>query len=368
MRIASVVGARPNFIKLAAVHEVISAFSEHTIIHTGQHYDYRLSEIFFKDFHLPKSDFDLVVGSGAPGIQIGEMLKRLQKIIDKNRNRFDAFLVYGDTNSTFAGALCASKSGIKVAHVEAGVRSFDNRMPEEVNRILTDNLSDLLFAPTVTAVNNLLREHVRGRVVNTGDVSVEILNRACQLLPRSSVLDKYKLQCHEYDLMTLHRAENTNSKDSMISFIRALEIISHKARRDFKIVFPIHPRTANFLKRVNLYSRLKKCKSVKIIDPVGYIDFIALMKNARKILTDSGGIQKESYLLEVPCITLRKNTEWVETVKQGANILTDTNTNNIVKAAIEWMPTSRAFKRKSIFGDGKTSQKIKQLLIELIQQ
>lgn len=315
---------------------------------------------------MPKSDFDLVVGSGAPGIQIGEMLKRLQIIIDKSKNRFDAFLVYGDTNSTFAGALCASKSGIKVAHVEAGVRSFDNRMPEEVNRILTDNLSDLMFAPTVTAVNNLLREHVRGRVVNTGDVSVEILNRACQLLPRSSILDKYELQPREYNLMTLHRAENTNSKDSMISFIRALEIISHKT--DNLIVFPIHPRTANFLKRVNLYSRLKKCKSVKIIEPVGYIDFIALMKNARKILTDSGGIQKESYLLEVPCITLRKNTEWVETVERGANILTDTNTNKIVKAVIEWMPTSRAFKKKRIFGEGKTSQKIIQLLVELIQQ
>jgi UDP-N-acetylglucosamine 2-epimerase len=370
MKIASVVGARPNFIKLAAVHTAISSISEHTIIHTGQHYDYRLSEIFFKEFNLPKPDFDLGVGSGAPGYQIGEMLKRLQRIFDRD-NKFDNVLVYGDTNSTFAGALCAARSGIKVSHIEAGLRSFDRRMPEETNRILTDHLSDYLFAPTAAALNNLKREHVNGRVIRTGDVSVEIVKHAVKnLLPSSQILKRLQLDKHHnnnsnpYILMTIHRAENTSSEESMVSLILACEILADKAR-DLKIIFPIHPRTANFLKHKKLYSRLKKCKNIHLIKPVGYIDFIALMKNANKIVTDSGGIQKESYLLAIPCITVRKSTEWVETVEAGGNILTDTNTDKIVKAVKDWLPPSRAFSnRKAIFGDGKTSEKIKYSLMK----
>ena len=365
MKIASVVGARPNFIKLVALHGAISTFSEHTIIHTGQHYDYRLSEIFFKQFNLPKPDFNLGVGSGAPGYQMGEMLKRLQRIFDRD-NKFDIVLVYGDTNSTFAGAFCATRSGIKVAHVEAGLRSFDRRMPEETNRILTDHLSDYLFAPTTAAIKNLKREHVNGRVIHTGDVSVEIVRQAVKkLLPSSQILKRLRLDKHRnnnsnpYILMTIHRAENTSSEESMVSLIRACEILGDKTR-DLKIIFPIHPRTANFLKHMKLYSRLKKCKNVQIIKPVGYIDFIALMKNAKKIVTDSGGVQKESYILAIPCITVRKSTEWVETVEAGGNILTDTNTDKIVKAVEDWIPPSRAFSNSSvIFGDGKTSEKIK---------
>ena len=303
MKIVSVVGARPNFIKLAAVHGAISSISDHTIIHTGQHYDYRLSQIFFKEFNLPKPDFNLGVGSGTPGYQMGEMLKRLQTIFHKD-NKFDIVLVYGDTNSTFAGAFCATRSGIKVAHVEAGLRSFDRRMPEETNRILTDHLSDYLFAPTAAALKNLKREHVNGRVIHTGDVSVEIVRHAVKkLLPSSQILRRLQLDKHQnnsnaYILMTVHRAENTSSEESMVSLIRACEILVDKTS-NLKIIFPIHPRTANFLKHMKLYSRLKKCKNVCIIKPVGYIDFIALMKNAKKIVTDSGGVQKESYLLVV---------------------------------------------------------------------
>ena len=297
MKIASVVGARPNFIKLAALHGTISTFSEHTIIHTGQHYDYRLSEIFFKQFNLPKPDFNLGVGSGAPGYQMGEMLKRLQRIFDRD-HKFDIVLVYGDTNSTFAGAFCATRSGIKVAHVEAGLQSFDRRMPEETNRILTDHLSDYLFAPTTAAIKNLKREHVNGRVIHTGDVSVEIVRQAVKkILPSSQILKRLRLDKHRnnnsnpYILMTIHRVENTSSEESMVSLIRACEILGDKTR-DLKIIFPIHPRTANFLKHMKLYNRLKKCKNVQIIEPVGYIDFIALLKNATKIVTDSGGVQK----------------------------------------------------------------------------
>lgn len=364
MKIVSVVGARPNFIKLAAVQGAISSISDHTIIHTGQHYDYRLSEIFFREFNLPQPDFDLGVGSGAPGLQIGEMLKRLQRIFDKD-NKFDYVLVYGDTNSTFAGALCAARSGIKVAHVESGLRSFDRRMPEETNRILTDHLSDYMFAPTNAALKNLRREHVNGRVFYTGDVSVEIVRHAVnKLVPRSQIVNRLHLNKHHssYILMTVHRAENTASEENLVSLIRACEILSVE-RNDLKIIFPIHPRTANFLKHLNLYSRLKKCKTVQIIKPVGYIDFIALMQSAKKIITDSGGVQKESYLLGIPCITVRKNTEWVETVVAGANILTDSNPNKIVKAVKDWIPPSH-FNRRAIFGDGKTSEKIKSSLIK----
>ncbi|PWU79741.1 MAG: UDP-N-acetylglucosamine 2-epimerase (non-hydrolyzing) [Candidatus Nitrosopolaris wilkensis] len=369
MKIVSVVGARPNFIKLAAVHGAISSISDHSIIHTGQHYDYRLSQIFFKEFNLPKPDFNLGVGSGAPGYQMGEMLKRFQKILDRD-NKFDIVLVYGDTNSTFAGAFCATRSGIKVAHVEAGLRSFDRRMPEETNRILTDHLSDYLFAPTAAALKNLKREHVTGRVIHTGDVSVEIVRHAVKkLLPSSQILrslqlDKHHNNTNPYILMTIHRAENTSSEEGMISLIRACEILAYNTR-DLKIIFPIHPRTANFLKHMKLYRRFKKCKNVHLINPVGYIDFIALMKNAKKIVTDSGGVQKESYLLGIPCITVRKSTEWVETVEAGGNILTDTNTHKIVKAVKDWNPPSRAFSKRSvIFGNGRTSEKIKNSLMQ----
>jgi UDP-N-acetylglucosamine 2-epimerase (non-hydrolysing) len=369
LKIASVVGARPNFIKLAALHGTIGTFSEHIIIHTGQHYDYRLSEIFFKQFNLPKPDFNLGVGSGAPGYQMGEMLKRLQRIFDRD-NKFDIVLVYGDTNSTFAGAFCATRSGIKVAHVEAGLRSFDRRMPEETNRILTDHLSDYLFAPTTAAIKNLKREHVYGRVIHTGDVSVEIVRQAVKkILPSSQILKRLQLDKHrnnnsnQYILMTIHRAENTSSEEGMVSLIRACEILGDKTR-DLKIIFPIHPRTTNFLKHMKLYNRLKKCQNVQIIEPVGYIDFISLMKNATKIVTDSGGVQKESYILATPCITVRKSTEWIETVEAGGNILTDTNTDKIVRAVRDWMPPQLVFNRSNaIFGDGRTSEKIKNSLI-----
>lgn len=365
MKIASVVGARPNFIKVAAVHEVISSFSEHIIIHTGQHYDYRLSEIFFKEFDLPKPNFELGVGSGTPGIQIGEMLKRLQRIFSKDK--FDVVLVYGDTNSTFAGALCAAKAGIKVAHIEAGLRSFDRRMPEEINRIMTDHLSNYLFAPTRTAVRNLEREHVIGKIVLSGDVSLEIVKRAVnKLVCRSHIIKDLRLDEHNvsYILVTVHRAENTYSKEILESLVRACKILSNQ-RKDLKIVFPIHPRTASFLKSVKLYSRLEKCKNVHITRPLGYIDFIALMQKAKKILSDSGGVQKESYLLGIPCITLRKNTEWVETLKARGNMLVDANSEMIVKAIKDWMPPAH-FNKRQIFGNGRTSEKIKHILIEEI--
>ena len=365
MKIASVVGARPNFVKLAPVHKAIKSLSEHTIIHTGQHYDYTLSKIFFKEFNLPPPDVELEVGSGNPGFQTGEMIKRLEKIFLKSN--FEIVLVYGDTNSTFAGAFAASKSGFNVGHIEAGLRSFDRSMPEELNRILTDHVSDYLFAPTKTAMQNLRKENVYGEVLYTGDLSVEIIRDATSLASKSSVLDDLNLESKSYMLFTMHRAENTNHKKNMSSVIQAFEVLSKK-QTEIKIVFPMHPRTLSKLKMMGLYKRLKNCVNVIVTKPQGYIDFIKLMSNAQKIITDSGGIQKESYLLKVPCVTIRNNTEWVETLSDGWNILTGTDTNKIVKAIVD-----RTFEQnygptiKSIFGSGNTSKIIKDALLSKVQ-
>ena len=348
VKIASVVGARPNFIKLAPVHGAVSKFADHTIVHTGQHYDYELSEIFFKEFRLPKPDYNLEVGSGRPTYQIGEMIRRLEAILLKTR--FDLVVVYGDTNSTFAGALSASRLGVKVAHVESGLRSFDRRMPEETNRVLTDHVADYLFAPTRTAVINLGNERVSGKVVYTGDVSVEMVKKAAGFAAKSRILADLDLEPKSYMLFTMHRAENTDSKSSLASVIRAFERLP-----EIKIVFPIHPRTAGVLKETGLMGRLRRCRNVQVIQPVGYVDFIRLMQGASKVMTDSGGVQKEAYLLSVPCITIRRNTEWVETVKAGWNVLTDTATEKIVRAARSWEPRGRTL---PIFGDGTASAKI----------
>lgn len=352
MKIASVVGARPNFVKLIPVHRALSTAVEHTIIHTGQHYDYEMSEVFFKEFNLPKPNFDLEVGSGPPGMQIGEMLKKLEQIFISSK--FDSVIVYGDTNSTLAGALAAEKCGLKVAHVEAGLRSFDRRMPEETNRILTDHLSHYLFAPTDTAVNNLKKENVHGKIIFSGDISVEVVNESIKLSSISTILEDLHVEPKKYVLCTMHRAENTASDDTLVSVLRAFEMLT-----EYKIVFPIHPRTEKILKEKDLYERLKKCSNVSLIKPVGYIDFVKLMDNASKIITDSGGIQKESYLLSVPCITIRKNTEWLETVEAGWNLIADTDTEKITNAVKNWNPSNSI---KPIFGNGTTSGIIKKTL------
>lgn len=353
MKVASVVGARPNFIKLAPVHAAINSDADHVIIHTGQHYDYKLSEIFFKELKIPEPDYNLNVGSGSAMVQIGEMITGLENIF--TTSDFDLVIVYGDTNSTFAGALAAMRTGIKVAHIESGLRSFDRRMPEEINRLLTDQLSDYLFAPTMTAVKNLDREHVYGKVIYSGDVSVEILNEVSRLSERSLILKELALEPRTYVLFTMHRAENTLSENSLISVIQAFEILS-----EIQIVFPIHPRTKKVLQEKNLLKRLEKCRNVRLIEPLGYIDFVKLMQNANKIITDSGGVQKESYLLRVPCITIRENTEWDETVKIGWNVLVGTDTQRIVEAARSWWPATSI---EPIFGNGDASEIIKHYLI-----
>jgi UDP-N-acetylglucosamine 2-epimerase (non-hydrolysing) len=354
MKIASIVGARPNFVKLEPIHRSLrSSGIEHLIVHTGQHYDYEMSDIFFSEFALPKPDVHLEVGSGSSCFHIGEIIKRLEnKILDK---QIDLVLVYGDTNSTLAGAICANKCNIKLGHIEAGLRSYDPSMPEENNRILTDNLSDYLFAPTRNAVNNLKRERVRGKVHHTGDLSVEIIDKTKSISKKSKILDILNLKSRSYLLLTMHRAENTNSKHLFIQLLETFESL-----KDSIIVFPIHPRTKKMFETFGLLDRLLKCSNVRTLLPVGYIDFISLLQNSLKVVTDSGGIQKEAYLLKVPCITLRKNTEWIETLKGQWNVLTGVDSKKIIKAINRTSPVSKH--SKSAFGSGRTSQLISKLL------
>jgi UDP-N-acetylglucosamine 2-epimerase len=358
MKIASIVGARPNFVKLAPVHKSLeSSGIEHLIVHTGQHYDYEMSDIFFSDFELPKPDIHLGVGSGSSCFQLGEIIKRLEnKIID---TQIDLVLVYGDTNSTLAGAIGANKCNIKLGHIEAGLRSYDPSMPEEYNRILTDNLSDYLFTPTRNAVKNLKNEKIRGKVYYTGDLSVEIIDKTRSISKNSEILDVLNLKSKSYLLLTMHRAENTSSRDFFIQLLETFEVL-----KDNIIVFPIHPRTKKMFETFGLLDRLLNCSNVKTLLPIGYIDFIALLQNSSKVVTDSGGIQKEAYLLRVPCITMRKNTEWVETIKGHWNVLTGVDSKKIVKAVRRPSPISKY--SKSVFGSGRTSQVISDLISSII--
>ena len=355
--VISIVGARPNFIKLASIYKNFPKRIGHLIIHTGQHYDFEMSEIFFKNFKLPKPNYNLEVGQGTRAHQIGKMIQKIELVL--NDENPDLVLVYGDTNSTFAGAFAASTCDIKLAHIESGLRSFDRRMPEETNRILTDNLSDYLFAPTRTSILNLKRENNIGKIIRSGDLSVEILNDTKAILPKKKKKNTVNLDRKSYVLFTMHRAENTGSKDNLRAIIRSFEKLKYH-----DIVFPIHPRTKKVLESYNLFERLLKCRNVKVIDPVGYHEFIELLLNSKKVITDSGGVQKEAYILSIPCVTIRENTEWVETVAEGWNVLAGLNTNKIVNYVSNWNPSK---KQIPIFGRGNTSKIIKNEIEKLLK-
>ena len=349
MKIASIVGARPNFIKCAPLSKEIRKEFNEVIIHTGQHYDYEMNKVFFDELKIPEPDYHLGVGSGTHGEQTGEMLKRTEEVLIKEKP--DLVLVFGDTNSTLAGALAASKLHIKVAHVEAGLRSYDKRMPEEINRVLTDHCSDLLFCPTETAVRNLKGEGVTNGVYLTGDVMVDALKENIEIAERKSkILDELDLKPKEYCLATVHRAENTDDFERLKNIVDAFYEIGN-------LVFPCHPRTEKFLKNFGLWNGL--IKNVKVIKPVGYLDMLMFEKNARKILTDSGGIQKEAYIFKVPCITLRENTEWVETVEDGWNVLVGADKDKIIKMANEFEPKGE---QRDVFGKGDASEKIREII------
>ncbi len=353
MKLLTIVGARPQFIKAAAVSRLVRQRADEVLLHTGQHYDYGMSEIFFNELSLPAPDYNLGVGSGNHGAQTGQMLIGIEEIILKEKP--DIVLVYGDTNSTIAGALSAIKLHIPLAHVEAGLRSFKKTMPEEVNRVLTDNCASLLFCPTVTAVTNLAREGISQGVHNVGDVMYDaLLYYTADSAKHTTVLERHSLSPHQYYLATIHRAENTDTPERLKAIIEAL------CDAPAPVVLPLHPRTRAVIAGGPLEGMLKKASHVAIIEPVGYLEMLQLEKHARAIVTDSGGIQKEAYLFGVPCITLRDETEWVETVEVGANILAGAQKDKIIETMAHFTLEGKVL--PPFYGDGTASEKITDLL------
>lgn len=330
MKIVSIVGARPQFIKHAALSRKLKSHNS-ILIHTGQHYDDSMSKIFFNELDMSLPDYNLNVGSGTHAYQTGEIMKGVEGILVNEQP--DLVIVYGDTNSTLAAALSAVKLRMKTAHVEAGLRMNDKKIPEEVNRVLTDYCSDYLFCPTTTAVENLKKENITNGVYLTGDVMADALNEAKTIAEKSDILENLGITSKNYLLLTLHRVSNTDIIDNFSSIMNAIITIGESGEN---IVFPVHPRTRKVLQESGYLDKLQRV--VKIIEPVGYFTFLKLLNHATKVLTDSGGVQKESYILKVPCITLMDDTPWPETVRDGWNLLTGTDANKIILAVLNFNP------------------------------
>jgi len=349
VKVLSVVGARPQFIKAAPVSRVLRERHTEVLVHTGQHYDEEMSAVFFEELDIPEPDHNLGIGSGPHGAQTGAMLAGVEKLLLEERP--DIVLVYGDTNSTLAGALAAAKLHMPVAHVEAGLRSFNLRMPEEINRRLTDHLAQWLFCPTQTAVDNLRAEGVTAGVWLVGDVMVDALEYNLALARERAVgaLARLGLEDGAYCLATLHRPRNTDEPARLAGILCAL------GELDCPVVLPAHPRTARAIETFGLVAP----PSLRVIPPVSYLEMLALEMGARRILTDSGGVQKEAYLIGVPCVTLREETEWVETVEAGWNQLVGADPAAIRTAAARSCPGEP---RAPLFGDGRAAQHIVQIL------
>jgi UDP-N-acetylglucosamine 2-epimerase (non-hydrolysing) len=351
VKVLSVVGARPQFIKAAPVSRELRKAHQEILVHTGQHYDYELSMVFFEGLELPEPDHNLGVGSGTHGEQTGKMLMALEEVMVDEAP--DVVLVYGDTNSTLAGALAAAKLHIPVAHVEAGLRSFNRRMPEEINRVLTDHVSDLLFCPTQTAVDNLRDEGIEVGVWLTGDVMLDALLESIEVAEeKSAILERLGLSNGSYLLATVHRPSNTDDRENLRSIVEAFLALEEP------LVIPLHPRTEKALKRFGLYAALAGDDRVILTEPLGYLDFLKLERHARMILTDSGGVQKEAYFLHRPCITLREETEWVEALEGGWNVLAGAKCERILTGVRE----RNLDEHRSLFGDGKASGTIVELI------
>jgi UDP-N-acetylglucosamine 2-epimerase len=354
MKVVTVVGARPQFIKCAPLSRRLREVAVEVLVHTGQHYDSNMSSLFFRDLEIPEPDYNLGVGSGTHGEQSGEMMKRIETVLLNEKP--DYVLVFGDTNSTLAGALAAAKLCIPVAHVEAGLRSFNRRMPEEINRVVTDHLSSLLFCPTQKSVGNLAREGITQGVHLVGDVMYDaLLINSRRAEEKSTLRERLGLQPKAYYLATVHRAENTDDPELLDAIVEGLARIG----RIFTVVWPVHPRTKKALKAYGLEQR--DGGSFRILNPISYLDMLSLEKQAKSILTDSGGVQKEAYWLEVPCITLRQETEWVETVESGWNTLAGTDPGTIFAAATKPPPSSGCLNH--LFGEGHSAEKIVQTLL-----
>lgn len=341
MKIVSIIGARPQFIKAAVLTKIIEKEIgvNEVLVHTGQHYDENMSKIFFDELEIPRPHYNLEVGSGSHAYQTGMMLQKIEKVLLSEKP--DWIIVYGDTNSTIAGALAASKLHIKIAHVEAGLRSFNKLMPEEINRITTDRISDLLFAPSLNALHLLKNEGLERNAVFTGDVMFDSILFYQKLAGKKHKLSDVTDEENFY-LATVHRQENTDEKTRLQSIFDAFSEL------DLPVVLPLHPRTLSKLSEITFND------NVKIIEPVSYLEMILLLKNSKKVLTDSGGLQKEAYFLKKPCITLRDETEWIETIEGNWNFITGTNKELI----LEKVKVNQFAQQKNYYGDGKAGEKI----------
>jgi len=348
MKIISIVGARPEFIQSIPVSHALRKSHREILVHTGQHYDYQMSQTFFDELGIPAPDYNLEVGSASHATQTAEILVRFEEVVQKETP--DLVIVRGDTNSTLAGALVASKLHIPVAHVEAGERSFDRRMPEEINRLLADQLSSAFFCVSQTAVKQLADEGIVQHVYWVGDVMLDA-NLANRPLARqkSTILSQLGLASGSYGLVTVHRAANTDDPARLTNIVTAL------SRVDETVVFPVHPRTRGVLEKLDA----KFAGNVRLIDPIAYYDMMVLEENARLIATDSGGVQREAYFMQKPCITLRDETEWTETVHAGWNKLVGVDVDMIMH---EWKNFSPPANQPPIFGDGSAGEKIANIL------
>ncbi|MCC6499786.1 MAG: UDP-N-acetylglucosamine 2-epimerase (non-hydrolyzing) [Anaerolineales bacterium] len=351
MKIISIVGARPEFIQATPVSRALRKNHHEILVHTGQHYDYKMSQTFFDELGIPAPDYNLEVGSGSHAGQTAEILVRFEEVVQQEKP--DIVIIRGDTNSTLAGALVASKLHIPVVHIEAGERSYDRRMPEEINRLVADQLASAYFCVSQTAVKQLAREGITDNVFWVGDVMLDA-NLANRPLARrnSTILSDLQLAPGSFGLVTVHRAANTDDPARLANIVTALNQVGET------VVFPVHPRTRGALEKLDA----QFAENVRVIEPVGYYDMMALEENARIIATDSGGVQREAYFMQKPCLTLRDETEWTETVRVGWNKLVGVDVDVI---ALEWKTFAPPAEQPPIFGDGTAGEKIAQQLDQL---
>ena len=349
MKIVTIVGARPQFIKIAAVSRKLRQRHREILVHTGQHYDYQMSGAFFDGLELPQPDVNLGVGSGSHAAQTGAMLTGVEDVLLAESP--DSLLIYGDTNSTLAGALAAAKLSIPVVHVEAGLRSFNRAMPEEINRVAADHLSDLLLCPSETAIANLALEGITRNVHLVGDVMLDAINWAKQRSSgaEAALLDRFGLKRSQYLVATLHRSENTDDHARFTGILEAFNSL------DEPVIFPVHPRARKIIGEIDFRPR----PGLHLIDPVGYLEMVALVGGARLVLTDSGGLQKEAYWLGVPCLTMRHETEWVETVEAGWNVLVGPDPERIARTVRSFAPPKS---HPLLYGDGTAAEKCVDLI------
>lgn len=353
MKIITIVGARPQFIKAAMVSKALEKMQgiKEVLVHTGQHYDNNMSRVFFNELEINELKYNLGIGSGCPGMQVGRMIESIEKVL--MREKPNMVLVYGDTNSTLAGALAGAKLNIPVAHIEAGLRSFNRKMPEEINRVVTDHVSSILFAPTVTAVENLSKEGItKDKVYFVGDVMYDsILHYGNEADKKSKILERLNVKPKGYILATIHRAQSTDNLKNLRNIVKALDRVNW----EFKIILPLHPRTRKAFK----YNGIST--DCTITDPLGYFDILKLLKNCRMVMTDSGGLQKESFFFKKHCVVLREETEWVELVERGFNILSGTDIERIYRSYKIMIKRKSNFNVK-LYGNGRASEEIVKIL------